>query len=114
VTVPLCRLSKSSKISSTRSSSSKSTLSTCPLGTMSRLSAARWLISAPPASDADVLSEAQLLAISQSQPLALSPGETLRALEKLPDGAAAGASGWTFSAMKAIFMHDRASWLPSL
>ena len=60
----------------------------------------------PPASEADELSEAHLLAISQAQPLEVTSGQVLRALEKLPDGAAAGASGWTFGAMKAIFLRN--------
>ena len=60
----------------------------------------------PPASEADELSEAHLLAISQSQPLEVTSGQVLCALEKLPDGAAAGASGWTFGAMKAIFLRN--------
>lgn len=62
----------------------------------------------PPSSTADVLSDAQLQAISQSDPLQISSEHILRVLERLPDGAAAGASGWTFSAMKAIFLHDSA------
>ena len=70
----------------------------------------------PPASHRDTLSSAQLSSIAQSTPLTVSTGDVMSVLEKLPIGAAAGASGWTYAVMKAIFLRngdysDRASQL---
>ena len=47
----------------------------------------------PPASHRDTLSSAQLSSIAQSTPLTISAGDVMAVLEKLPLGAAAGASG---------------------
>ena len=47
----------------------------------------------PPASHRDTLSSAQLSSIAQSTPLTISAGDVMAVLEKLPIGAAAGASG---------------------
>ena len=71
----------------------------------------------PPASHRDTLTSAQLASIAQSTPLAVSAGDVMAVLEKkLPIGAAAGASGWTYAVMKATFLRngdysDRASLL---
>ena len=70
----------------------------------------------PPVSHRDTLTSAQLASIAQSTPLAVSAGDVMAVLEKLPIGAAAGASGWTYAVMKAIFLRngdysDRASLL---
>ena len=72
----------------------------------------------PPASHRDTLTSAQLASIAQSTPLTVSAGDVMAILEKLPIGAATGASGWTYVVMKAIFLHygdysDRASQLPA-
>jgi len=70
----------------------------------------------PPASHRDILNSAQLASIAQSTPLTVSAGDVMAVLEKLPIGAAAGASGWTYAVMKALFLRngdysDRASLL---
>jgi hypothetical protein len=60
----------------------------------------------PAASSADSLTEEQLADIARSTPLTITPNQALFALEHSSDGAAAGASGWTFAAMKAIFLRN--------
>jgi hypothetical protein len=62
----------------------------------------------PPASDRDTLTPDHLLSIAQSSPLTVTAGDVLAVLEHLPSGAAAGASGWTYAAMKAIFLRNSA------
>ena len=82
--VPPCRQSKNFRIYLTKSSySKKKTSNTCLFTTtMSRSSVALLPASVqPPASGADEISEAHLLAIFQE----FITGQVLRALEKLPD-----------------------------
>ena len=62
----------------------------------------------PPASDKDTLTPGHLLSIAQSSPLTVTGSDVLEVLEHLPSGAAAGASGWTYAAMKAIFLRNGA------
>jgi hypothetical protein len=57
----------------------------------------------PPASHRDTLTFTQLASIAKSTPLTVSTGDELAVLEKLPIGAAAGASGWTYAIMGTIF-----------
>jgi hypothetical protein len=90
-----------------------------PLTTSYSLETVRTTLASlcPPASHHDILNSAQLASIAQSTTLTVSAGDVVMAvLEKLPIGAAAGASGWTYAVMKALFLRngdysDRASLL---
>ena len=62
----------------------------------------------PPASDKDTLTLGHLLSIAQFSPLTVTASDVLEVLEHLPSGDAAGASGWTYAAMKAIFLRNSA------
>jgi hypothetical protein len=62
----------------------------------------------PPASDRDKLTPDHLLSIAQSSPLTVTTSDVLAILEHLPSGAVAGASGWTYAAMKVIFLRNGA------
>jgi hypothetical protein len=62
----------------------------------------------PPASDKDTLTPDHLLSIAQSSPLTDTTSDVLAVLEHLPSGAAAGASGWTYATMKAVFLRNGA------
>jgi hypothetical protein len=62
----------------------------------------------PPATAEDVFSDEHLRIIADSTPLQVTGDDVRYALEHLPEGAAAGASGWTFAAMKAIFVRNSA------
>jgi len=63
----------------------------------------------PPAGPEDTFTEEDYDRIHESTPIVITSGDIPLLLDSLPEGSAAGVSGWTYSAIKAIYPSDNAS-----
>jgi hypothetical protein len=63
----------------------------------------------PAADEEDMFSAEEEIRISASESLSIEANQIEAAIRKLPIGAAAGGSGWTYAAIKAIFLEDNST-----